>query len=115
MSPTKTFFASTINSVSPYREPITELLELLEDAEIITPKNKQQTIDIALNYLEDNSDFITIVWCADDVMEIATQRNLDLSKEDCLKVLKLAESRHDAELGINWLSLDAALDEFTSN
>lgn len=115
MSQAKTFFASAFNSTSPYREPITELLELLEDAEIITPENKQQTINIALNYLEDNSDFITIVWCADDVMEIAIQRNLDLSKEDCLTVLKLAESHHDAALGINWLSLDTALDIFISN
>jgi hypothetical protein len=62
MSQAKTFFASAFNSTSPYREAITELLELLEDAEIITPANKQQTIDIALNYLEENSDFITIIW-----------------------------------------------------
>jgi hypothetical protein len=36
MSQAKTFFASAFNSTSPYREAITELLELLEDAEIIT-------------------------------------------------------------------------------
>lgn len=51
MSQTKTFFASAFNSISPYREPVIELLELLEDAEIITPENKQQTLDSIISNL----------------------------------------------------------------
>jgi hypothetical protein len=111
----QTIFSATFNSTSPYQQPITEVLQLLEDAKIITPENKQQAIDLALNYLDDNSDIIAIIWCADDVMEIATRRNLDLSQEDCLKVLELAKSTHDRELGITWLSLDTALDIIVSN
>ena len=68
----QSIFASTFNSTSPYRQPITEVLQLLEDAEIITPENKQQTIDLANNYLEDNSDFIAIIWCADDLRSPST-------------------------------------------
>jgi hypothetical protein len=111
----QTIFTATFNSTSPYREPITEVLQLLEDAKIITPENKQQAIDLALNFLDDNSDIIAIIWCADDVLEIATQKGLNLSQEDCLEVLQSLKSNHDSELGISWNSLHFALDYFVSN
>ncbi|NJK58820.1 MAG: hypothetical protein HC939_24000 [Pleurocapsa sp. SU_5_0] len=62
----QSIFSSTFNSSSPYRDAITEVLQLLEDAEIITPENQPQAITIAQEYLEDNSDFINIIWSADD-------------------------------------------------
>ena len=106
----QSIFASTFNSNSPYRQAITEVLQLLEDAEIITSENKQQTIDIAKSYLEDNSDFITIIWCTDDVLEVATEKGLNLSLEQCLEVLDYLENNHDANYGISWNTIHFALD-----
>lgn len=103
-------FSATFNSSSPYREAITEILQLLEDSEIITPDNQQQAIAIAQDYLEDNSDFISIFWCADDVLSVADDRHLKLTKEQCLDVLDYLESNHDANIGISWDSIGFAFD-----
>ncbi|NJK58796.1 MAG: hypothetical protein HC939_23855 [Pleurocapsa sp. SU_5_0] len=53
-------FSATFCSSSPYRTPIAEVLQLLENAEIITSDNKKQAIAIAKRYLKHHSDFISI-------------------------------------------------------
>ena len=106
-----TFFPSS----SPYREPITELLQLLINAQIIPPNNKQQAIAIAQDYLENHSDFINITWSADDVLEVADERGLKLSQEQALEVLDSLEDNHDACYGINWDTIYYTLDSFDSN
>jgi len=102
-------FSATFHSSSPYRTAITEVLQLLENANIITPQNQHQAIAIALDYLDDNSDIISIIWSADDVLSVADELGLKLSKEQCLEVLELLEDNHDANYGICWESIHCAI------
>ena len=45
---------------------------------------------------------INIKWCIDDVLWIAKNRKIKLTKKEASDVLSLAERRHDASIGINW-------------
>lgn len=107
-------FSATFKSSSPYRDSITEILRLLEDANIITPNNQQQAISIAQDYLDDNSDSIDIIWCADNVLSVADGRGIKLSKDQCLEVLNYLDSNHDGNYGISWLTIECALDSLNS-
>jgi hypothetical protein len=104
------FFAATANSSSPYKTATTEILQLLEDAEIITSNNKKQAIALAKRYLDHNSDFISITWCVDDILMVADGRNLKLSQQQCKDVLLCLKDNHDASCGISWLTIECALD-----
>ena len=97
-------------SSSPYREPVSKLLQLLESAEIITPDNKEKAIAIAKTFLENNSDFISINWSAVDVLEVAKERNFQLSTEQTFEILEYLEHNHDANYGISWDTIHCAFD-----
>ena len=47
---------------------------------------------------------IAIVWSVEDVQEVRP----DLSDEQAWQVLQFVERKHDAEMGINWLTLECA-------
>ena len=98
------------NSSSPYTQPITDLLQLLNDARIISSDNQERAKAIAHDYLEQHSDFISITWDIDDVKAVASDRNLQLTHEHCLNVLDYIESNHDANIGVSWNSIHFALD-----
>jgi|GEM_PF-1894251 len=98
------------NSSSSYTEPIADLLQLLNDARIISSGNQERAKAIAHDYLEQHSDFISITWDIDDVKAVASDRNLQLTNEHCLDVLDYIESNHDANIGISWDSIHFALD-----
>ena len=98
------------NSSSPYTETITDLLQLLTDAGIISPDNQERAKAIAHDYLERHSDFISINWDIDDVKGVASDRNLQLTDDHCLDVLDYIESNHDANIGVSWNSIHFALD-----
>ncbi|MCC0175805.1 hypothetical protein I4641_02265, partial [Waterburya agarophytonicola K14] len=98
------------NSSSPYTETITDLLQLLTDAGVISHDNQERAKAVAHNYLEQHSDFISITWDVDDVKAVARDRNLQLTNEHCLDVLDYIESNHDANIGISWDSVHFALD-----
>ena len=98
------------NSSSPYTETITDLLQLLTDAGIISPDNQERAKAIAHDYLGRHSSFISITWDIDDVKGVARDRNLQLTDEHCLNVLDYIESNHDANIGISWDSIHFALD-----
>ena len=98
------------DSSSPYTEPITDLLQLLTDANIISPDDQEGAKAIAHDYLERHSSFISITWDIDDVKGVASGRSLQLTDEHCLEVLDYIESNHDANNGISWDSIHFALD-----
>ena len=50
----------------------------------------------------DSSRQIAIIWDIDDVKSL----DLELNDEECMEVLMRAESKHDANLGINWNVLE---------
>jgi len=57
--------------------------------------------------LVDKRDSIASVWCIEDVQSLRE----DLTDEQALKVLKAVDSRHDAEIGINWDYIEAVIDD----
>ena len=60
------------NSSSPFQEPITNLLQLLTDAQIISSDQQELAQAIAQDYLEQHSNFISINWDVDDVKGVAS-------------------------------------------
>jgi hypothetical protein len=56
------------------------------------------------------SDKINISWCIDDVKSIAD----DLADDECREVLQLAKDNHDADIGINWDTLQVWADKVRS-
>ena len=52
-------------------------------------------------------DSITITWHIDDVKEIRP----DLTDDQCRKVLQASKRHHNAEIGINWITLQVVADE----
>jgi len=50
---------------------------------------------------------IGIVWCIEDVQEVRP----DLTDDQAWEVLQAVERRHDAEIGINWLTLEIFADD----
>jgi hypothetical protein len=53
------------------------------------------------------ADEIAIVWHIDDVKEVRP----DLTDEQCRAVLRQADERHDATIGINWEVLEINADD----
>jgi len=49
-----------------------------------------------------DSSQIIIIWSIEDVKSLRP----DLTDEQCLDVLSIAERRHDANIGINWEVLE---------
>ncbi len=56
---------------------------------------------------EKDADEIAIVWHIDDVKEVRP----DLTDEQCRAVLRQADERHDATIGINWEVLEIHADD----
>jgi len=58
---------------------------------------------------------LRVEWCIEDVRQYMEESGADqstMTDNDCLNVLKIMADNHDAELGINWNSIDAALEYY---
>lgn len=64
----------------------------------------------ALKLLE-SPDTIFIEWGIEDVLEVAKQQKKRITKKQARTILQNIEHRHDAELGVNWLTIECALDD----
>lgn len=53
-----------------------------------------------------SEDWIAVFWGIEDVKEVAPH----LSDNQCREVLAMADRRHDAEVGINWITLETIAD-----
>lgn len=51
------------------------------------------------------------IWCEDDVLDAASERLQDITIVQAQSILDQLDSNHDAEIGITWDSIYAALDE----
>ena len=60
--------------------------------------------DFGYGYNPSNS--IAIIWCLDDVKQVRP----DLNDEQCLDVLRYADRKHDASMGITYDTLEFAAD-----
>lgn len=60
-------------------------------------------------------DKIAPIWQVDDLLETALNAGIPITKDDAVAVLKDLFEGHDAELGITWITLEAALQEYHLN
>jgi hypothetical protein len=57
-------------------------------------------------------DKIAPIWQVDDLLETALNAGIPITKDDAVAVLKDLFEGHDAELGISWITLEVALQEY---
>lgn len=50
----------------------------------------------------DSDEYALAVWCVDDVLELAENKGITLSRDEALEVMDSVGRNHDAEIGINW-------------
>jgi precorrin-6B methylase 2 len=63
----------------------------------------------ALKLLE-SPDTIFIEWSIEDVIEVAKQQKMRVTNKQAREVLSNIERHHDASLGVNWMTIECALD-----
>ena len=99
---------------------ITEQLQLLAKAGVITGENMQKATEVLEGYWEDK---YLIVWDVNDVLsyEFPDESNeptpagelYGLTREDAINILGLI--KHDAGLGVTWLNIEYAIQEYIEN
>ena len=58
---------------------------------------------------------LRVEWCIEDVRQYMEESGADqdtMTDNDCLNVLRIMADNHDAEIGINWDTIDAALEYY---
>ena len=53
-----------------------------------------------------------IIWQVDDVLGRAKEREIEITREQAEKIVSRIDRRKDATLGITWVTIDCALDDF---
>jgi hypothetical protein len=67
----------------------------------------QDTKDINIHALLAERKQIAAIWSIEDVQQVRP----DLTDEQAWQVLEHADRKHDAELGINWLTLECIAED----
>jgi len=78
-------------------------------------KQKYGVKDITIEEIGtwDKSTSIAIRWGIEDVKLRAEEtKGLKLTDQQCLKVLKGIHKTHDADIGINWTTIDCGIENF---
>jgi len=57
----------------------------------------------------------SIKWSLEDIQYRAELKNIILTNEEAQEILEDMIYGHDAELGINWITIDCYLDEYVYN
>mgnify|MGYP003149734200 FL=1 len=72
----------------------------------------EEKLNYGFGYNETNS--IAIIWCIDDVRYQLKERfkvPMDsLTDEECMQVLRSADSNHDADIGLSWETINICID-----
>jgi len=72
------------------------------------------TVKDLMDHLQKNfksEDVLAVaIWQTDDVMARAKERNMEITKEQAEEIISRIDRRQDANLGINWDTIDAYLD-----
>ena len=87
-----------------YNHEIEYQVNALIEAEIISSKHRKK----AFKVLRDKcwTDKIAVVWGIDDVQARALEDDMEISDEDAREVLDTMLDNHDANIGINWNTID---------
>ncbi len=86
---------------------IDEMINKLAADGIISDKDKPEAVESLKAHWEDK---IAVIWCVDDVIERASERDLKLSRTTAIEVLNSMQRGHDCELGITWITIDCHID-----
>ena len=73
------------------------------------PVDRNDVLRLLHRYWEDK---IAPVWQVDDLLDTALNTGTPITKEDAVEVLKDLFDGHDPELGITWITLEVALQEY---
>lgn len=93
-----------------YNSTIAEQIKTLVKAKLISPDDQDEAeATLAKKYWHDK---IAVVWSIQDVIDRASERGLDLDTEAATSILKDMHRHHDAQMGINWETVDAYIDQF---
>jgi len=84
---------------------IKDMIRNLDNAGLL--QDKEKAIEILEDYWTTN---MAIVWNVDDIIGVAEQKGLDITKEQACEVLETLLDNHDADLGVNWDTISYALD-----
>ena len=70
-----------------------------------------QVFPVSLSTSSVNS-LIDIIWTVEDIREVATNKGLSLTNDECVLILESLEDNYDASIGINWDLLNLAIDSY---
>jgi len=85
--------------------------DLLEAVDLLDkPRTVSDLIEQARNTAPDRADYAIAVWHVDDVIGRAKERGIKLTKAQAREIISRVDRKADAEVGINWLVLDAWTD-----
>jgi hypothetical protein len=88
---------------------------LLEMAETLSAKCNIR-VDEAMNALIGYwQNKIAVVWDTDDVLEAAHRAGKPIIRTDAVELLKEVFDHHNPEQGLNWLTIEIALDDYQLN
>jgi hypothetical protein len=106
------------------QEIIDAIIEAFKDKPIkafVESSDEFEDVTISLNELTDRASAIAdkvispnalySVWWTDDIKS----RDESLTEEECRLILHIVEHSHDATIGINWDTIDNAIDEYRSD
>ncbi|MEC8306439.1 MAG: hypothetical protein VXZ72_01070 [Chlamydiota bacterium] len=54
---------------------------------------------------------INITWSTEDVLHQAKQKGVNLTEDEANEILLEMERKHDADVGINWETIDVYIDD----
>lgn len=54
---------------------------------------------------------VAFIWHLEDIMGRAKEREIELTKDQGLKILSIMDKRHDCSIGMNWDVIDYYIDD----
>ena len=54
---------------------------------------------------------ISIIWSTEDVLHQAKEKGVKLTEDEANQILLQMERKHDADIGINWETIDVYIDD----
>lgn len=72
-------------------------------------KPTHEEIQKAKQVLKD-AGYIGVYWCDDDIREAAKNMGIELTDDQVNDIIGYIERKHDANIGINWESIEVFID-----
>ena len=71
----------------------------------------KEVVDWLLRNCSPDEHVAVDIWCVEDVLERAEERGIKISRKEAEKIIDEIHRRRDSTVGINWVVIDAYLDE----